>query len=74
MNYSHQENERDTDDSFSKSLDELQELLLSQESQRDTSKLQAVKGNNHQPYPIAVDDLEDAVADIEQYFQEIGNV
>jgi hypothetical protein len=35
--------------------------------------LQAVKGNNHQQYPIAVDDLEDAVADIEQYFQEIGN-
>jgi hypothetical protein len=39
MNYSHQENERDTDDSFSKSLDELQELLLSQEIQRDTFKV-----------------------------------
>jgi hypothetical protein len=61
---------RDTaDEAFMESLDKLQEILESQDTQAVESEIQS-EGDDYNDMPIDLAAFEDAAADIEAYIQE----
>jgi len=58
-----------TDEAFMESLDKLQEILESQDTQTVESETQS-EGDDYKDMPIDLAVFEDAAADIEAYIQE----
>lgn len=58
-----------TDEAFMESLDKLQEILESQDTQAVASETQS-EGDDYTDMPLDLAAFEDAAADIEAYMQE----
>jgi hypothetical protein len=69
MNQSDQDHRRAADKAFSESLEQLQDLLELPENQTARSKPPSDSGNQQKEFTEA-DELEQAVADIEEYMQK----